>query len=490
MLSKYSNHIINIIFLIVTVSLLIYLVYPVINKVVSGVTRHQLPIHQLQKNQNHHFPDIRKINENLEKLNDKKEELIKKHTQERAIVEVLPPEVMKLKKLLQEYKSDPENQWDKVIAIGDIYRKGAYPRFLPDEDMAIECYKICSACPDGEIAGIAQSKYIETRTETITSVDRAGKPLPRLYAIEVCEVAEKTIMMTPSHKFNKPIYNKQSAAQSHKPTRHEPTNIFEDIIGGFAAFEVTDTEMDILEQQRDRRNINIDINNISHDVPAYHSDSQNVHDHSVVRTMKHNIRALKEEDDTNTNSEDIKNQVRYTILEQDLSEEEKYNALQVLDNLSTNKHSVFDTSESDVLKLVWDKISASKDTETQKNLKEMLTKQLASGLENGYVVCSTGKIGRLMGTFDGVLKDDKLEDSRPMWAVKEEIANMAANIRKRTLDGMSESQRNLYETGGDKEVEQRMIKEFETSVKEEYVKKLGMSSNVIEPIVQTYAEGF
>lgn len=474
MLSKYSNHIINIIFTIIIVSSIVYLVYPVFGKLVIIFGLKPQPKPKLV-----HVPDIKKINENLKKVNDRKGEIMNKQTEERAIVNILPPEILKLQELLKEYKLDPETQWDKVIAIGDIYRKGAYPRFLPDEDMAIEVYKVCSACPDGEIAGIAQAKYIETRTEVIASEDKAGKPLPRQYALEVCELAEKTIMTIPFHKFNKPVIKK--ATENTLP-KQQPI-IFEDILGGFPVFqddELTEVDINLLEQQRDTRN----------NIQAYHSDSQNVHDHSVVRTMKHNIRALKENDNNDVDIEDIKNQVRYNILEQDLSEDEKYNALQVLDNLSTNTHSVFDTSEADVLKLVWDKINASNDKDTQKNLKEMLTKQLASGVENGYVVCSTGKIGRLMGTFDGIIKDDKLEDSRPMWAVKEEIANMASTIRKRTLDGMSESQRKAYETGENKEIEQKMIKEFENNVNEEYVKKLGMSANVIEPIVQTYVEGF
>jgi hypothetical protein len=57
--------------------------------------------------------------------------------------------------------------------------------------------------------------------------------------------------------------------------------------------------------------------------------------------------------------------------------------------------------------------------------KETLVKQMASGVEDGTLVCSTGKISRLIGTLDGIGRDGHIE-ARPMWTVRDEIARLAA----------------------------------------------------------------
>jgi hypothetical protein len=72
---------------------------------------------------------------------------------------VEPPEFIKLNNLLHEFLRNTA-LWDNVIAVGDIYRTGSYPRFKYNKNMAVECYKIAAMCPDNEIAGIAQVKYI------------------------------------------------------------------------------------------------------------------------------------------------------------------------------------------------------------------------------------------------------------------------------------------------------------------------------------------
>lgn len=415
-------------------------------------------------------------------IEEKKEEILQRREVEKAIVEVQPPEIERLKKLLNDLRvglaGEPPTGWDSLLAIADIYRKGAYPRFLPDEDSALECYKTAAMCPDGDVAGMAQARYIETRTEAITSEDRAGKALPREYAREACRVAEAAIMIMPYSAFGRPRAVKPKVtARAPQP---EPT-----AFNNEPAYE--ENLMDFLEARFATPNTHepIDINQLDMApaaAPAYASDSQNVHDHSVVRTMKKNIDRLYEDtkEARPIDTSRAKEQVRNAILEQGgLSETEKYNALEVLDNLTSSTHSAYGRSEADVLKMVWNKIGATDDPGQRNNLKEMLGRQLASGIENGLVVCSTGKIGRLMGTFDGVVAPEEsgLEASRPMWAVKEELATLAAKVREE------------HEARGAAD-EAAMRRDYEDRATQEYVGKLGMSKRVIEPIVQMYSEGF
>jgi len=132
---------------------------------------------------------------------------------------------------------------------------------------------------------------------------------------------------------------------------------------------------------------------------------------------------------------------------------------------------MYDTTEVNALRGVWNTIKTS---EHRENLVETLAKQLASGVENGGTVCSSGKIARIVSTLDGT---SNIITSRPMWVVREEIASLAAKIREE------------YASREDED-EDVAVRHFEQRVKDEYVEKLGMNPALIEQIVQEYAAGF
>jgi NAD(P)-dependent dehydrogenase (short-subunit alcohol dehydrogenase family) len=278
--------------------------------------------------------------------------------------------------------------WSVLVAIGDVYRKGSYPSFLPDEDAAEECYKAAAMCPDGQVAGLAQAKYIETRTEHISVEDRAGRSLPRRYAEEACRVAR--VFISTSTTFSKPRARPAPPeAPEARPAPEAPPAS-----------------------------------------TAIASDGQNVHDHSVVQALRRNIRRLMTpaaDVVTGVARGDVKDEVRRAIRSTALAEGDKRHALEVLEDLGTSVHSGLGVSEVGVLKTVWDKVQRSSRRE---DLVEMLARQLASGVEDGHVVCSTGKMARIMGAFEGVLPPEEsgLESARPMWAIKEELASLAAKV--------------------------------------------------------------
>ena len=161
-------------------------------------------------------------------------------------------------------------------------------------------------------------------------------------------------------------------------------------------------------------------------------------------------------------------------LTKELNSKTKEEALHVIDDLKDFDHSAFNISEKSSLKLVWEKINNSSDM--KENLVETLAKQLSSTIENGHVVCSSGKITRIMSTLDGFSN----EVARPMWALREEIGNKAAKIR----EDMTQQYGDTPEAG------RRMREEFAQSVKDEYVKKLGMQEKIIDPLISEYELGF
>lgn len=360
-----------------------------------------------------------------------------------------PPEIERLDALADEFEKDP-TKWDLLIAVGDIYRKGAYPRFLPDEELASRIFKIAAMCPDGKVAGMGQAKYIEARTDTINDIDKAGNMLPQVQGIRVCEAAEGAIQSTPWHLFEKPKQLKAPEQPVAAPLRDFPD--FEEVFWGTRNDAPADTA-----------------------VPAYRIDSQNVHDHGVSAVTSFNIENLKKNVDINKlggGNDDI----RAAILDTKTDERTKADAMHVLDKLGDYRHSTFGTTEKEALQMVWSRIKSQDDATLRENLKETLAKQLASAVENGHVVCSSGKITRIMGTLDGVSN----EAARPMWAVREELANLAAKSR----DKATESYGDTPEAG------RRAQEAFAAEVKAEYIDKLGMSKKIVEPLIDEYSMGF
>ena len=387
---------------------------------------------------------------------------------ERQIQQVLafrdPPEIAKLKQLEQEFEQDP-TRWDILIAVGDIYHKGAFPRFLPNEEIALKCYKISSSCPDGKIAGIGQSKYVEARDDPILNGDKAGEPLPTDIGLRICATAESAVQTTPWHLFEKPTMMKENT--------YDFVGVAGDGFGGLGGFGGDDDFWATIATATTRTAETTYDNTI----PEYRFDGQNVHDHGVSKVTQFNINKLK--DNININSlnnankiENIKNKILSSTT---LDSTTKEDALHVIDKLSDTTHGSFNITEKQTLAMVLDKIDQ-QPGEIRENLTETLAKQLASSIENGHIVCSSGKISRIMGTLDGVSN----ESVRPMWAVREELGGLAVKIR----DDVTR------EFGDTPEAGRRIQEKFEKEVKEQYIGKLGMSEKVINPMIEEYKLGF
>lgn len=423
------------------------------------------------------------------------------HEEERKVeqikVQIDPPEIKRLKKLLSDFVED-ETKWDCLIAIGDIYRKGAYPRFLPDEYTALNCFKAAAMCPNGDIAGMGQAKYIETRTEKIDEKDKKGKPLPPEYGEEVCELAQRRIMEMPFSSFTEkprmkkttallPTRNNQAQTQpfaDFQAFRPPPRNEYDYL------FEADPFDFDQDFEPFDINNLNI-VNN--HRPQNEHLlDGQNVHDHAVVNTTKRNLDKIVPEDKRDRlDSSDRKiAEIRSMIAKNsNVSDKEVSDALRVIDSLTETQNLSFDITEKEALVSVWNKINEQSDRTLQDNLSETFIKQLASGIEYGHVVCSTGKITRLVSTFDGT-DVDNIETSRPLWAVKEEIATLASNVRDEKLKDLSKVEMTAYERGERDDLDEAMRTEFKKKAMDLYCGDLKMSPAIIEPIVKTYEEAF
>ena len=211
-----------------------------------------------------------------------------------------------------------------------------------------------------------------------------------------------------------------------------------------------------------------------------------MHDHSVVRAVQRNIKKLPCSHSDNLDQQILS--IKGSILDNgSITDAVASDALKVADSLTELHHSTFGISEKEALVAVWDKVKGIEDPTVRKNVTETLAKQLASGVEHGEVVCSTGKIARIVSTLDGVAGLGN-EEAKPMWALKEEIGNLAAKVRQSHLDRMSARDQVAYEQGD--LAPDAMQADFRQSAHALYVDQLKMSRDIIAPLVESYAQAF
>jgi hypothetical protein len=106
------------------------------------------------------------------------------------------------------------------------------------------------------------------------------------------------------------------------------------------------------------------------------------------------------------------------------------NAERLLASLTSLTHGRYGKSERDVFLDVLKRINAPENLERSQDMKRILADNLASGIENGRPVCSTGKIMRMLGSLDAMDADaDVAQPLKPDWAVNQELATLAAHVR-------------------------------------------------------------
>lgn len=392
-----------------------------------------------------------------------------KREKERKRAQQDPPEIHSLENLLASICTSPSGcRWDSLIAIGDFYQRGSFPRFLPNPDVAMQCYRMAALSPDAHSAGIAQTKYIEARTTQIAPEDRSGVPLPEHFGEQACAQAYAAFVNTPLSAFEKPVAPRRQEEEDQSrrppPPPHPEQNRprFHDLYGD-DNYDLEEILANIYFPPPPRAG-----------VPAYKHDPQNVHDHAISSATDHNLQLLREEEErtkqrAGDNGNLIKNVERGVLASEDLTPEQRADALHVLHTLGDNVHSKYGVSERDALASVWNKIQAS---DNKDNLTETLAKQLASGVEAGSAVCSSGKIARIVSSLDGVSNE---ATARPMWVVREELGSLAAKVR---------------DDAGGNDDEDRLKHEFGQRAREEYITRLGMSPGVVEPLIEEYSYGF
>lgn len=196
------------------------------------------------------------------------------------------------------------------------------------------------------------------------------------------------------------------------------------------------------------------------------NDSQNVHDHSLQNIGNQILKKLESNSDYDTN--------RACVLS--LVNESRYPHIQrVLGTLvGDTKHSRFDKTEQEVFNAVWDRVRNNKD------MTEMFLDNVNSCVEDEHVVCSTGKIMRMLSTLDVV--DDETPDLKPVWVIKQEIMGSISNA----INKLSPEDKRRYEGDDNEEIRDRLRAHILQLCKETY--KEVIQDEVLDNIMKEYLE--
>tara|TARA_B110000027_G_scaffold41933_1_gene46163 strand:+ start:6 stop:1331 length:1326 start_codon:yes stop_codon:yes gene_type:complete len=230
------------------------------------------------------------------------------------------------------------------------------------------------------------------------------------------------------------------------------------------------------------------------------NDSQNVHNHSVQNISKNIINIIDNESNKIYSKSFDENSLLFlNELKKydDITHTERNNILQVLNSMSDNIHSKYQKSEKDIFNMSFDRIMSKTNPEEKKNLIIMFAQNIASAVEYDIVVCSTGKITRMLSSFDVI--DTELPDLKPDWIIKEEIANKSSKIREDILktstkkeveaymnyDDTCDEKKALHEVVVDK-MKSRLIDDCT----KHYVETKNLTQSGLDVILADYLEAF
>lgn len=151
------------------------------------------------------------------------------------------------------------------------------------------------------------------------------------------------------------------------------------------------------------------------------SDSQNVHDSSVVKDLSHTLTKLKQTalpGNVNQALTEVENYVKENI-----TGDKKHNVLRVLEETRKNTFlSSYNASEGEILKYVWDRTKLPENSDNSENMKEALIDELANCVQGSHgTVCVGGRASRMLGSLVLQDVDEELGAASTLEQYKNEI---------------------------------------------------------------------
>lgn len=376
-----------------------------------------------------------------------------------------PYEILYLNNLIKEFETN--NNWQNIIKIGNIYAKGSYPIFLPNKYLGLKCFQMAMKCPDKKIANQAYIEYIGNKYNIIDDIDKNGIELPTIYFDIISNLVKIKLYEHKYDYISKPNNNMINTIIINNDNINNDNN--ENI------------------NQNNNENINEDNIEIIDDNIEYNNDLQNVHDHAVNKIIISNINKMRERYNIDNMTDNFINTEIYNNIFEDelLNTNNRYDAITTLESLSRIRHNYFNISELDMLKLIYLYIY---EKNNKTDLFHILNIELANCVENGHVVCSTGKISRIISIIDGL--DNEYNTIKPLNIIKNEIYNLSNRIREKVINEATEDEKMRYNNSTDEVLINRMIEELNNEVDRIYVHDLQMNKEMLIDIINECKLGF
>lgn len=400
--------------------------------------------------------------------------------------EGLCPDIQRLDALVENFERTHE--WELVLRVGDMYARGSFPRYAPDEFSALKIYKVASKCPDPKVSCEALSKYVDLKMNPLSSEDINGVPFPKQTSTRLIECVENHLKRIPLSQYMRRRRSMDVVSPRTIVSRGPDT------VGNLGNVETVEIEgLDGIETEPV-----VAVNVVNH-TPPYALDTQNVHDHGVSASVRENIKSVVKElgSETDYDRQEVIESVMKVLRDSGLPESDLNNAFRVVVSLVPDTINSVGCSQMDVLHATFKKIEKVRDPKIRKNLFESLGKNLASGVERGHVVCSTGKIGRIITTLEGIDQEElggddetKLQKSVPIDVVRNEIAILASKTRSDVLSESSPKKVADYEKFPSSPLSEEMGNRFHDEVKKVYIDGLHLSEKVLSPIIDMYSSVF
>lgn len=363
-----------------------------------------------------------------------------------------------------------------VLMIAELYKNGIHASVNPDKLTACRLYRVIldnrEKFPD-HVIETAQQNYDDI-VQTFASGNRHDT-----------DVVDGAITLPPEFHFDlaRILVRFEDLARLHDtvraPLEHnlvQPMRMWQYGHIGFEPVhedveDVEELQQVILDNIREAARAQVQIND----------DTQNVHSSTVLSCASSVLASCR-----------LAPQVLYKTAVDKLFEAcakfrvDTTKIQRVLRRFTNDAHARFDASDTDVFVAVVSKIQANPDAQKREDLMEILAKQLESAVERGQVVCSTGRIVRMLAVFDGI--ESSAQKIVPEWALDQEFANLAAQVRNRVLDKAAAADRAGYENGTSEKLTEVMVDTFEKEVRTAYGSIL--SPDVIDRKMAVYTSAF
>ena len=345
------------------------------------------------------------------------------------------------------------SSYHALMDVGDLYLRGFYPFYQRDPEAALQIYRALAARGFTEV----NTSLINATNLHTEAHDQVGAPMDRKYLWTALQAINALPQAAP---------NRFRAPPVDLPVERETPE----------------------EAQDRRRRLQT---HLAYDNP------QNVHDFSVEDATRRTINLIIKRWENNTSCCLPYTVTKYLILralQKECAPEDRTHLSRarsyIMYSMPSTTHGLFHVSPLKLLCGVWWYIhnTVQFTNVQQKNLRERVCYALSDCLEHG-LVCLTGQLTRIASVFDTV--DDSLAPKVPFKALRDELFQLAGDIREQYLATQSNEEVDMYNSNQDDGVHGKIMKErFCKSVTETYVKQLAFSQDLITKAIDDIVTTF